>query len=438
MKGIWTSASCAVVAWLTATAVFAQDRPWRPGATCPTPVVPTAAFPVKLGAPIPVTLGRPEALDSVEAPVRTTAYQSTPAPARVVARGQSADPAPPPLPALGAPQSVQPNQPLMITVRASGPLPGSEAYNSGVVGGDPIPPAGGRPGLRGGLFGCEWLGCTTGSGRKPFESDPCFNEFISPVTNPFLFEDPRSLTEVRPIFMYQYTPSSNVPYNGGNLWFVGTQARLAVTERLSVVMNKFGYVWSDPNNPAGGTFAPHSGFSELWVGPKLTIIRNDQTGTLLAAGTTLQIPSGSKDVFQDTGSLSVVPYVSFGQHFLKDFNFLTTVGYAIGDNSRTDYFFNSYHLDWDVGGLHRFYPLIELNWFHYAKNGGTLPATFEGRDLINFGSTGISGTDTLTLAVGSRFKINDCVQMGAALEFPLIRSRDLLDFRLTTDVIFRY
>ena len=33
-------------------------------------------------------------------------------------------------------------------------------------------------------------------------------KLLKPVTNPFLFEDPRALTEIRPIFMWQKTPSS--------------------------------------------------------------------------------------------------------------------------------------------------------------------------------------------------------------------------------------
>ena len=37
-------------------------------------------------------------------------------------------------------------------------------------------------------------------GRNMFQSDPEFTYFASPVTNPFFFEDPRSLTEVRPIW----------------------------------------------------------------------------------------------------------------------------------------------------------------------------------------------------------------------------------------------
>ena len=35
--------------------------------------------------------------------------------------------------------------------------------------------------------------------RIAFQSDCAFDHFISPITNPFLAEDPRSLTELRPL-----------------------------------------------------------------------------------------------------------------------------------------------------------------------------------------------------------------------------------------------
>ena len=82
------------------------------------------------------------------------------------------------------------------------PADPNERYNCGVV--TAPPPAGGSS-----WFGkCKELfsGCGIGAasgGRCAFQSDHCFDSFISPVTNPFLFEDPRSLTEVRPIFMIQ-------------------------------------------------------------------------------------------------------------------------------------------------------------------------------------------------------------------------------------------
>src|SRR5688572_19222555 len=109
-----------------------------------------------------------------------------------------------------------------------------------------------------------------------------FDGFISPVTNPFLFEDPRSLTEVRPIFLYQKIPSNQPDFRGGGTWFFGTQARVAVTDRLSFVMNKLGGTSLNPGS--GSIYDDQLGFSELWLGPKYTIIRGEETGTLLAAG----------------------------------------------------------------------------------------------------------------------------------------------------------
>jgi hypothetical protein len=417
---------------LLAASAGAQEVPWRAAGKAPAPAASAPA----------VTLGRPQAIEAgpVAGPVRPASYvEAGSVTASPVTRGQAGESpwVPASLPVLGAPQPVAPGMPVATVAHSNAPPPPDPYFAPPPPPpGNPIPP----PQRTGpGLFGCEWLGCTTGSCRKIFESDHDFDGFISPVSNPFLFEDPRSLTELRPVFMYQLTPNSNPVFQGGNLWFFGTQARLAVTERLSIVMNKLGWTWIDPNdNPAG--ISPHVGLSELWAGPKLTFWRDDRTCTLAAVGATLQIPLGGGDVYQNTGSLTVAPYVTFAKAFLRDFHFMTVFGYAIGDNERSDYFWNSYHLDYDLGGLHRIYPLIELNWVHYTKSGDTQPINFEGRDLINFGARNISGADSLTLAFGVRYKImgSECYQVGTVLEFPLIASPDLNNFRFTLDFIWRY
>lgn len=427
----------AVALGMLASTAWAQENSWRLGGKSAAPSA--GASGVALGRPQPVALGRPEAIAEAPARVLPASYLDVGAVAPPqVARGQAYES--PWVPALGAPQPVTgglPVTPVAHTAGAPPPPPDPYFMPPPPPPGNPIPPAGARPG--GGLFGCDWLGCTTGCGRKMFESDHCFDGFISPVTNPFLFEDPRSLTELRPIFFYQSAPHSNPLYNGGNLWFLGLQGRLAITERLSLVMNKLGLVWSDPNaNPFGAE--THVGISEIWLGPKYTFWRDDRTGTIAAAGAMLQIPDGSSKVFQDTGNITVAPYVTFGQRFLCDFHFLTTFGFAIGDHARSDYFWNSYHLDYDFGGLHHFYPLVELNWLHYTGAGGARPFNFEGGDLLNLGSTAVSGVDSLTLAVGMRWKIlgSECYQVGTALQFPLVAARDLNNFRFTIDFIWRY
>jgi hypothetical protein len=274
-----------------------------------------------------------------------------------------------------------------------------------------------------------------------FRSDHLFDGFISPVSNPFLFEDPRSLTEVRPIFIYQKIPSSQPDFFGGNVTFFGAQGRVAITDRWSFVFHKFGGISLDPGS--GSPYGSETSFAELWLGPKFTFWRSEETCSLAAGGLQFQIPTGSRGAFQDTGSLSLVPYVTYGQNFLRDFqygsfNTLLATGYAFSTTKgRSDYYWLSGHLDFDVLNLHRFYPLVELNWFLNTTNGNSTPIGSEGRDLINFGGQA-KGTGLLTGAFGGRVKLTESAQFGAAFEIPIAGKRDLFRYRFTVDFILRY
>lgn len=277
--------------------------------------------------------------------------------------------------------------------------------------------------------------------RGWFCSDHAFDCLVSPVTNPFLFEDPRALTEVRPIVIYQNVPSQQPNFRGGHMWYFGTQARVAFTERLSLTVNKLGATLVDP---AG--FSPYNsreiGFSELWLGPKYTFIRDEEFGTLLAGGVLFQIPIGSGSVYQNTGSLSITPYVSVAQPFFKSrfgaFNTMANVGYSFStDKQRSDYLHASAHVDYDVGNAHRFFPLAELNWFQYTTDGQARFIKGEGRDLINFGSLG-DGSSLVTGALGAKFKPTKNTEVGAAFEMPLVGNNDFFQYRFTIDFIWRY
>jgi hypothetical protein len=274
-----------------------------------------------------------------------------------------------------------------------------------------------------------------------FRSDHLFDGFISPVTNPFLFEDPRSLTEARPIFMYQKIPAAQPNFQGGNIWFFGTQARLAVTDRLSFVFHKVGGISINPSS--GSIYNGSTGFAELWLGPKYTFWRGQESCSLMAGGLQFQIPIGSAPAFQDTGSLSVVPYLTYAQNFFRDFRFgsfntMIGTGYAFSLNDqRSDYYYLSAHLDIDVLNKHKFYPLVEANWLIYTTNGQARPISGEGRDLFNFGGQAKS-TGMLSLAFGARYKITESAQIGAAFEFPLAGPKDIFQYRATIDFILRY
>lgn len=393
--------------------------------------------------PEPSILGAPVAVAGY--PVRT-APEPTPAPPAPVEPPRSTRPS------LGAP-SVAGGEPVgqvvlagaAETVRADAPP--ADPVNDFLTrrGGSPEKAekkADADPGRRtSGKFG-DRLHDIIGNRDGWFCSDHAFDGFISPVTNPFLFEDPRSVTEARLIYLHQRIPGSQADTAGGSLNYFGLQARVAITNRLSFTINKLGGTWFSPSNDI--VVPDSAGFSEVWLGPKFTFIRNEETGSLLAGGLQFQLPVGSASVFQNTGSLSIVPYATYGQNFFRDarlgsMNALANVAYAFSTTgARSDYLSLSGHLDWDVMSWHRFYPLLELNYTLVTTDGTTRPLVgSEGRDLFNLGAAA-KGHGLLTGAIGARFKITESAQLGLAYEIPLAGPRDFFNSRFTADFILRY
>jgi len=279
---------------------------------------------------------------------------------------------------------------------------------------------------------CQWLHINT-----TFQSDHAFDEFISPVTNPFFFEDPRALTELRPVFLLQNTPKSNLLFAGGNIEMFALQARLALNDRLSIVLSKLGFIAFQPDAPS--PLGDEIGFAEIVVGPKLTFWRDDAANIIAAFGVNFEIAAGGANVFQSTGSGSVVPYLTVAKEVLDNLHLMGAIGYRAGlDSDRSDSFFVSLHADYEF--YRRIYPFIEVNWFHYTGSGKAIVANFEGGDLFNFGSTGASGEDIVSLGVGVRYKFfgSESYQIGTAFEFPLTKGKDILDWRWTIDFIWRY
>ena len=81
--------------------------------------------------------------------------------------------------------------------------------------------------------GCEKPG-------PPRDTD--FDGFISPMTNPVFFEDPRNLTEIRPIFVHHRMPDAA---GGGYVNVIAAQVRYSLTENISLIATKDGFVTSD-------------------------------------------------------------------------------------------------------------------------------------------------------------------------------------------------
>jgi|GEM_PF-2461123 len=290
-------------------------------------------------------------------------------------------------------------------------------------------------------FGDFFRNLGEGGNRGVCESDHDFDSFIGPTTNPFLAEDPRALSELRLLYLYQSIPSSQYLFRGGNAMSLVLQGRLALTQRLSIVVNKLGLIILNPGSES--LLSGETGVTELWLGPKFTFYRNPDANRVIAAGGIFQIPIGSDKVFQNTGRFGLTPYVSYAEKFLKtslgEFGVLNTLGYSFSfDNRRSDYFYNSLHVDLDVFNGHRFWPFLELNYFHYTTNGREREFLgFEGEDLINFGG-GVKGRNFVSIAPGVRVQLTEKFQVGLAAEFPILGTRDINDFRLGVDLIFRY
>jgi hypothetical protein len=393
----------------------------------------------------PISLGRPE-------PVRQATFNvlasvpdesapiSAPAMGRFVVRAQSPD-VPPPPPPPPPPGSGPVTAPLTTGIN-----PAEEGFNCGVAN---TPKAGGGFWTKfcdgfndccGNIFGSVK---TVGS-RTLFESDHKFDVFASPVSNPFYFEDPRALTEIRPIFIWQRTPSANPIYGGASNFFVGARGSVAVTDWLSFTFDELGWDFTNVNNPQGD-FHSGNGLSELHLGPKITFIRNDVSNTVAAAGLIVEVPWGGNSVFQNTHNLGLTPYFSIAQNFWRtdfgSFNFMNTDGVSLGLGApRGDMLYSSLHLDYDVGNFKKIYPLIELNYAHYFDDGNREPINFEGRDLFHFGSSAVGGLNELTIAAGLRYKVSEHLQFGLVGETSVLghSSRHMDAFRLTFDVIFRY
>jgi len=81
-----------------------------------------------------------------------------------------------------------------------------------------------------------------------------------------------------------------------------------------------------------------------------------------------------------------------------------------------------------------------LNWYHWLSSGdrGLPPSLGEGDGLLNLGTSGVAGNDLVTAAVGLKARLNTATELGTAWEFPISNRHDLINNRLTVELIFRY
>lgn len=260
-------------------------------------------------------------------------------------------------------------------------------------------------------------------------TDTNFNEFISPMTNPVFFEDPRNVTEARMIFLNHHIPDS---LGGKDAQLYAVQLRAALTERLSLIATKDGYIVSQ--NPV-----LEDGFADVAAGLKYLLYSDVESQTLLSAGATYALPIGSTQALQGRCDGEFNIFATGGTEFLENWHYVSATGFRLPSNSQkgNQVWYWSNHVDWRLGetGLYLF---TECNWYHYISSANAFGAPVGGMDLFNLGSPGITGANTVTGAWGIKYKPAANMELGLAYEIPYSSRHDIMQNRFTLDFIIRY
>ena len=354
-----------------------------------------------------------------------------------ISRGESLIPPAPVPPAVVQAEATEPSQVFTDQPQQEVELISSSSWATPVA-----PPAAGTN-----LGGCCNNGCTSdggllgggllGGGLPGFvkPSDTCFSNFISPISNPLFFEDPRTLSEVRLIFANHWLPQNNPVFQGGQAQYLAMQARVALTERLSFIANKDGYIWMDPDNPAVGN---PDGWADIAAGLKYNLIRDVENQHILSVGATYELPVGSNQVFEGRGTGEFHVFATNGIAITPKSHWLTASGFRLPTNTaaRSQMWYWSNHYDYNSWG--RWYAVGEVNWFSWMQSGNALPVNFEGGDLFNLGSTNVAGNNMVTMAFGARRKLWNMSELGVGYELPVSQRQDVMSSRLYMDLILRY
>lgn len=222
---------------------------------------------------------------------------------------------------------------------------------------------------------------------------------------------------------------------GGNYQVVAAQIRVALTERLSIIADKDGYGFFHPDGTDGT-----DGWLNVSAGLKYVFIRDVENQFIVSGGFLYEFPTGEANVLQGHGDGLLTVFGVAGKEIGCDTHLLATIGNAfpIDNKFNSGYFYANLHLDRRVFG--KFYPLIELNWFHYTSSGnrGIPAAVGEADGHINVGTSGVTGDDLVTVAAGAKYKASNHLEFGGVWETPISNRKDIMDQRLTFEMILRY
>lgn len=280
-----------------------------------------------------------------------------------------------------------------------------------------------------------------------------FDQARRPISNPTLFDLALPQTGIRPIFLNHVLPGQisagggKVPF-GGDVQLYALQFEYALSEQLSIVATKDGFVDMNFDNPA---FNDSNGFANLGGGLKYAFLRDPISQTAVSGSLTLEFPTGNSDVLQGEGK-GLANLIVSGLKLVDDWQFAGGAGLQVPfSDEQASMGWVSAHVSYEVSRW--FIPLVEINWFHVIDEGdgrgnfggqlgGGVPGAiqFEGGDLFNLGATNASDNPNfVSAAFGFRSRLNDSVTAGVAYEIPLTDEEDsLMESRLNVDLTWTF
>lgn len=288
------------------------------------------------------------------------------------------------------------------------------------------------------LFCLALIGTAINSSPS-FAEESRLDKMVSPAFNAVNFEDPRAISEAR--FLYYYHKIDNEFVTaGGDAQLYALQLRYAITEKLSFIATKDGYVDFNPKS----NVPKDQGFADLEAGLKYSFIENKESGYILSGQLRYLIPVGEKEVFQGNGDGMIHPSISSAYGITEALTVTSATGLRIPVTSNDSMFWDldvqlDYRIDLSDDGL-AIYPLVGASLVHVASGGERLGIADEGQDLFNFGATKAGGNNILTGIGGFRLRTGKYVDLGLAYQIPLDRSEGsrIIDYRWNFDLIVRF
>jgi hypothetical protein len=302
----------------------------------------------------------------------------------------------------------------------------------------------------------EWfpdLNCEGREGR--------YEGFSTTNSMPYLFEDPFITTNIFAHAIWHEFPDDSA-LRAGELYVLAVQARLAITDRLAFIATKDGYAWLRPGRSS--EIPDDDGFFDIAAGFKYALIDRPEDGYIVTPSFRIDIPVGNNGMFSGNGDGVAIPAVS-GAFAAGPIHLIGSFGARLPFNTGKEASSVFYNLHVDAGVAEFVVPFIELNgttWTRSANGGrridtksfGSVPIgvaqnvlsgagvtdekRFEGLDVANLGSEGVSGTTIMSLAFGARVPVNDNVSIGGYYEIPITARQGLFERRAEVNVLFEF